>query len=39
MKNLRQKVFKKVKIKKLNGRSLTGQMFIELCQAYTDSIN
>ena len=39
MGNLRQKVFKKVRPKQLNGRVLTGQMFLELCQAYCDSIN
>ena len=39
MQNLRQKVFKKVKPKQLNGRILTGQLFLELCHAYTESIN
>jgi hypothetical protein len=32
-------VFKKIKPKQLHGRLLTGTMFIELCQAYTESIN
>ena len=39
MQHLRQKVFKKVKPKQLNGRILTGQLFLELCHAYTESIN
>jgi hypothetical protein len=36
---LRQKVYRKVKPKQMNGRLLTGVMFMELCQAYTKSIN
>ena len=39
MQMLRYKVFKKVKPKELNGRILTGQMFLELCEAYSASIN
>ena len=39
MKQLRQKVFKRVKPKQLHGKVLTGRMFLELCQAYTASIN
>lgn len=39
MSNLRQKAFKKVRPKQLNGKTLTGQMFLELCEAYCDSIN
>ena len=39
MQNLRHKVFKRVKPKRMNGRVLTGQMFLELCQTYTESIN
>ena len=39
MQTLREKVFKRVKPKQLNGKFLTGQMFLELCQAYTESIN
>ena len=36
---LRQKVYRKIKPKSLHGRILTGSMFLELCQAYTESIN
>lgn len=39
MQLLRNKVFKRIRPKQLNGRSLTGLMFVELCQAYTESIN
>ena len=39
MKQLRQKVFKRVKPKQLHGKHLTGRMFLELCQSYTASIN
>ena len=39
MQTLRNKVFRRVKTKQLHGRMLTGQMFLELCQAYSDSIN
>lgn len=31
MHNLRNKVFKKIKPKHLNGRNITGLMFLELC--------
>lgn len=36
---LRNKVFKRIRPKQLHGRNLTGLMFVELCQAYTESIN
>jgi|DEB0MinimDraft_12_1074336.scaffolds.fasta_scaffold25330_3 hypothetical protein len=39
MQQLRNKVFKRVKPKQMNGRLLSGRMFLELCQAYTASIN
>ena len=39
MQILRNKVFKKIKPKQLNGRNLTGTMFVELIQAYIESIN
>ena len=32
-------MFRKVKPKRMNGRMITGQMFLELCQAYTEAIN
>jgi hypothetical protein len=39
MQRLRNKVFRRIKPKTLNGKHLNGQMFFELCQAYTESIN
>ena len=39
MTQLRQKIFKKVKPKVLNGRFITGEMLLELCVAYTGAIN
>lgn len=39
MQLLRHKVFKRIKPKQLNQRNLTGTMFVELCQAYAESIN
>ncbi|KAL4442538.1 hypothetical protein ABPG74_006940 [Tetrahymena malaccensis] len=36
---LRKKIFKKVKPKMLCGRSLNGQMLVEICKAYTEAIN
>jgi hypothetical protein len=36
---LRQKIFKKVKPKVLNGKPLTGEMILELALAYTNAIN
>jgi hypothetical protein len=36
---LRQKIFKKVKPKQLNGKHVTGEMLLELADAYTSSIN
>ena len=39
MTQLRQKIFKKVKPKVLNGRFITGEMLLELCVAYTSAIN
>lgn len=39
MMQLRQRIFKRVKAKVLNGKFITGEMFLELCQAYTESIN
>jgi hypothetical protein len=39
MELLRNKVFKRIKPKCLHGKSLTGVMFIELCQSYVEAIN
>ena len=39
MQQLRHKVYRKVKHKKLNGKVLTGEMFLELCQTYVAAIN
>jgi hypothetical protein len=36
---LRQKIFKKVKPKALNGKQLTGEMILELALSYTNAIN
>jgi hypothetical protein len=36
---LRSKIFKKVKPKMLNGKHITGEMLLELCQSYTSAIN
>jgi hypothetical protein len=35
MKSLRQRIFKKVKPKMLNGKFITGEMLLELCLSYT----
>lgn len=39
MATLREKIFRKVKPKVLNGKFVTGEMLLELADAYTDSIN
>lgn len=39
MEHLRAKIFKKVKPKQLNGKAVTGEMLLELAQAYTSAIN
>ena len=39
MTTLRSRIFKRVKPKILNGRYITGEEFLELCQAYTTAIN
>ena len=39
MRKLRDKIFKKVRPKQLNGRQVTGEMLLELAQAYTAAIN
>jgi hypothetical protein len=39
MNNLRQRIYKRVKPKVLNNRYITGEMVLELCQAYTEAIN
>lgn len=39
MKNLRQRIFKRVKPKFFNGRHITGLTLLELSRAYTESIN
>lgn len=39
IKDLRSKVFKKVKAKKLNGQCLNGPMVIELAMAYVEALN
>lgn len=36
---LRSRIFKRVKPKVLNGKFITGELFLELCQAYTTAIN
>jgi hypothetical protein len=36
---LRSKIFKKVKVKNVNGTPLNGEMLLELCTAYTNAIN
>ena len=36
---LREKIFRKVKPKLLNGKFVTGSMLIEMADAYTSSIN
>ena len=35
MEALRAKIFKRVKPKSLNGRLITGETLLELCEAYT----
>jgi len=35
MEELRAKIFKRVKPKSLNGRNITGETLLELCEAYT----
>eukprot|EP00347_Sterkiella_histriomuscorum_P021939 403332245 len=39
MTTLRARIFKRVKPKVLNGRFITGEMFLELCQSYVTAIN
>lgn len=39
MNGLRNRIFKRVRAKQLNGKYITGEMLLELCQAYTSSIN
>ena len=39
MEALRAKIFKRVKPKALNGRCVTGETLLELCEAYTQAIN
>ena len=39
MQQLRSKVYKKVKPKKLNNKNITGLMYLELCRSYVESIN
>lgn len=39
MKNLRQRIFKRVKSKVLNGTQITGLSLLSLARAYTDAIN
>lgn len=36
---LRNKIFKRVKPKTLNGKFITGEMLLELCHSYTKAIN
>lgn len=38
-KKLREKIFKRVKPKTLNGKFITGEMLLELCHSYTKAIN
>ena len=39
MEALRAKIFNKVRPKSLNGRFVTGETLLELCEAYTFAIN
>ena len=39
METLRAKIFNKVRPKSLNGRFVTGETLLELCEAYTHAIN
>ena len=39
LKAIRNKIFKKVKPKTLNGKCLTGPMLVEICKAYAETIN
>lgn len=39
MQQLRQRIFKRVKPKSLNGRFITGATLLELCLSYTEAIN
>ena len=39
MAQLRNKVYRRVKTKMLNGKSLSSHMFLQLCYSYTESIN
>jgi hypothetical protein len=39
MLSLRQRIFKRAKPKALNGKFITGELFLELCQSYTQAIN
>lgn len=39
MQLLRAKIYKKVRHKTLNGKTVTGKMMLELAQAYTTAIN
>jgi hypothetical protein len=36
---LRARIYKKTRPKVLNGKTLNGEMLLELCIAYTDAIN
>jgi len=39
METLRAKIFSRVRPKSLNGRFVTGETLLELCEAYTFAIN
>lgn len=39
IKNLRKKIFKKIKPKTVMGRNINGDMLIEMCEAYINSVN
>jgi len=39
MASLRQRIHKRIKPKVLNGKFITGEMLVELCEAYTAAIN
>lgn len=39
MRNVRKKIFKRIKPKTMNGKCLTGPMLVEICKAYTEAIN
>ena len=39
MESIRNKIFSRVKAKKINGNVLNGQMLVSLCKGYMEAIN